>query len=161
MSREQRIIRKSGFSPSFSLLSSVFCLLLFTACCRTNSPLQTTGTITLSFRKVQCTAEVARTPEERSKGLMHRKSMPEDSGMLFIYPENRIPAFWMKNTLIPLSIAFIDPGGMIIDIQDMEPETEDHHSPPSRIGYALEMNKGWFEHNGIKVGDSVRGLPVR
>ncbi len=100
--------------------------------------------------------EVARTPEETSRGLMGRKHLGKDDGMLFIFETEDRHGFWMKNTLIPLSIAFIDKNGKIVWITDMKPLTLDSHVPPQPILYALEMNKGWFSSHGIKVGDVVR-----
>ncbi len=100
--------------------------------------------------------EVARTPEEKAQGLMGRKHLANSEGMLFIFDEEDYHSFWMKNTLIPLSIAFIDKEGRIVSITDMKPLTLDSHSPPKRVLYALEMNQGWFSANKIKVGDRVR-----
>lgn len=104
---------------------------------------------------VALSIEVADTPEERAVGLMNRESMPEDSGMLFDFQEEVQAAFWMKNTLLPLSIAFIDKSGVIVHIEDMEPQTEDLHYSPSLYRYAIEAKQGWYEENGIVVGDTV------
>ncbi len=101
-------------------------------------------------------AEVAKTPQERAKGLMGRKHLGQQEGMLFIFESEDYHAFWMKDTLIPLSIAFIDKEGRIVRITDMKPLTLESHSPPAPILYALEMKKGWFSANGIKVGDILR-----
>jgi len=100
--------------------------------------------------------EVVRTPEERAQGLMGRKHLGEDEGMLFIFEKEDYHSFWMKNTLIPLSIAFIDREGKILKIADMEPLTLDSHPPPKPILYALEMKKGWFSTNNLQVGDILR-----
>ncbi len=100
--------------------------------------------------------EVAKTPEERNRGLMGRKYLGKDEGMLFIFEAEDYHSFWMKNTLIPLSIAFIDGDGRIVWMTDMKPLTLDSHVPPKPILFALEMNKGWFSKNGIKAGDMVR-----
>ncbi len=100
--------------------------------------------------------KVAKTPEERSQGLMDRKYLGKDDGMLFIFEKEDRHGFWMKNTLIPLSIAFIDKNGKIVWITDMKPLTLESHVPPRPILYALEMNKGWFSSHGIKVGDTIR-----
>ena len=100
--------------------------------------------------------EVAITPEERAKGLMGRKYMGKDDGMLFIFEKEDYHSFWMKNTFIPLSIAFIDKNGRIVSIQDMEPLSLQSHTPPEPILYALEMKKGWFSKYGIKEGDVVK-----
>ncbi len=100
--------------------------------------------------------EVAKTPEERARGLMDRKQLGKDEGMLFIFEKEDYHGFWMKNTYVPLSIAFIDKGGRIVRITDMKPLTLESHDPPQPILYALEMRKGWFSANGIKTGDGVK-----
>ena len=100
--------------------------------------------------------EVVRTPEEISRGLMGRKHLGKDEGMLFLFDAEDYHVFWMKNTLIPLSIAFIDKNKQIIWVEEMEPLTLDSHVPPKPILYALEMNKGWFSSHGIKKGDAIR-----
>jgi uncharacterized membrane protein (UPF0127 family) len=100
--------------------------------------------------------EVAKTPEERAKGLMGRKHLGQDEGMVFIFETEEYHGFWMKHTLIPLSIAFIDKEDRIVKITDMKPLTLESHDPPVPILYALEMRRGWFSTQGIKVGDIVR-----
>ncbi len=100
--------------------------------------------------------EVAKTPEERSRGLRGRRQLGKDEGMLFIFEAEDYHGFWMKDTFLPLSIAFIDREGKIVWITDMKPLTLTSHDPPRPILYALEMNKGWFSSHGIKVGDLVR-----
>jgi uncharacterized membrane protein (UPF0127 family) len=103
-------------------------------------------------------AEVARTPEERSKGLMLRKHMGKNDGMLFVFDQPQTVSMWMKNTLLPLSVAFIDEQGNIINIAEMLPETLTTHSSIAPAKYALEMNAGWFEKNKILAGKSVDGI---
>ena len=100
--------------------------------------------------------EVAQTPEAQSYGLKGRKHLGKDEGMLFIFETEDYHGFWMKDTLLPLSIAFIDKDGRIVWITDMKPLTSDSHVPPRPILYALEMNKGWFSSHGVKVGDIIR-----
>ena len=100
--------------------------------------------------------EVAQTPEAQSHGLKGRKHLGKDEGMLFIFEREDYHGFWMKDTLLPLSIAFFDKDGRIVWITDMKPLTSDSHVPPKPIRYALEMNKGWFSSHGVKVGDIVR-----
>ena len=112
--------------------------------------------IPLYIHQKEIWVEVARTPEERNLGLMGRRSLGKDEGMLFIFETEDRHSFWMKNTLIPLSIAFIDRDRRIVWITDMKPLTLDSHVPPKPILYALEMNKGWFSAHGIKVGDAIR-----
>ena len=108
------------------------------------------------IKEKEIRVEVARTPEERALGLMGRKHLGKEEGMLFIFESEGYHGFWMKNTRIPLSIAFIDKNGRIVDIKDMKPLTLDSHSPSQPVLYALEMNKGWFSANGIRAGDIVR-----
>lgn len=112
--------------------------------------------VPLYLKSKEIQVEVAKTPEERAKGLMGRATLGENEGMLFIFEKEDYHGFWMKNTLIPLSIAFMDRQCRILAITDMEPLTLDTHPPPHPVLYALEMNKGWFSANGIKVGDSIR-----
>ena len=112
--------------------------------------------IPLYIHQKEIWVEVAKTPEERGHGLMGRKQLGKDEGMLFIFETEDYHGFWMKDTLIPLSIAFIDKGGRIVWITDMKPLTLNSHVPPKPILYALEMNKGWFSSYGIKVGEVVR-----
>ncbi len=100
--------------------------------------------------------EVARTEKEKERGLMFRERLGKDEGMLFVYEGEEIRSFWMKNTRVSLSIAFIDKNGKIVDIQDMEPFRLQTHMSAYPAKYALEMNRGWFERNGIKVGDLVK-----
>lgn len=103
-------------------------------------------------------AEVASTEAQRSRGLMHRNSMPEQHGMLFVFEKPARYCFWMKNTLIPLSIAFLDADGTIVNLADMEPQSESHHCAAQPVGMALEMNQGWFEKHGMTVGKRIEGL---
>ena len=103
-------------------------------------------------------AEVADSMGTRMEGLMHRKSMPQGSGMVFVFDEAATHCMWMKNTLIPLSVAFIDDAGAIINIADMQPHSEQSHCAARAARFALEMNKGWFAERGIKPGAQLRGL---
>jgi len=102
--------------------------------------------------------ELAVTPMQRAMGLMFRDSLAENHGMLFVFEEPARHAFWMRNTTIPLSIAFIDENGVILEIQDMQPLTEDLHAPQQPVTYALEVNQGWFERHGVQIGDTVKFL---
>ena len=104
-------------------------------------------------------AEVAADFNNRARGLMFRASMPQNAGMLFIFDEAGAQCMWMKNTLIPLSVAFIDDAGSIINIADMQPQTENSHCALRPARYALEMNRGWFAARGIKPGSRIGGIP--
>lgn len=103
-------------------------------------------------------AEVAADYETRGRGLMHRKSLGPNSGMLFVFDGPAIQCMWMKNTDLPLSVAFLDAQGTIINIADMQPHTEDSHCAKRPALYALEMEQGWFARRGIKAGMKLDGL---
>jgi uncharacterized membrane protein (UPF0127 family) len=120
------------------------------------APLSVTS-ILVGYRRV--TVEVAATPSARRRGLMHRESLPDDQGMLFVFPEERLLTFWMKDTHIPLSIAFARGDGTIVRIADLEPHSERPVSSRSPARYALEMNRGWFARHGVLEGDAIRRIP--
>jgi len=100
--------------------------------------------------------EVAETPEELKKGLMFRESLPESTGMLFVFPREDYLSFWMRNTYIPLSIAFLDSRGVIVDIQKMKPLDEKPHISRKKASLAIETNEGWFQKNNIHPGDTFK-----
>ncbi|MDD5065671.1 MAG: DUF192 domain-containing protein [bacterium] len=103
--------------------------------------------------------EIADDAAERSRGLMFRKELGRDKGMVFDFKQDQIVSFWMKNTFIPLSIAFLDTNFCIAQIEDMSPLDEENlHRSGIPVRYCIEVNRGWFERNGIKVGDRVEGL---
>ena len=112
----------------------------------------------LSAGMYRIEAEVAANDQHRQVGLMNRKTMPAQRGMLFVFPQERTHCMWMRNTLIPLSVAFIDADGYIINIEDMQPQTEDNHCAKVPARYALEMNEGWFAQRGIKPGFRLQGI---
>jgi len=114
--------------------------------------------ITLDINGHKLAAEVARTDADRAQGLMHRRMLPEHRGMLFVFREVALHAMWMMNTHIPLSVAFIDDKGVIINIADMEPHTRNAHPALRPARYALETNQGWFAKRGIKPGMKVEGM---
>ncbi len=103
-------------------------------------------------------AELVDTFPTRMQGLMHRKSLAPNAGMLFVFDDSGIHCMWMKNTLIPLSVAFIDEAGAIVNIADMQPHDERSHCAVRPARYALEMERGWFAKRGIKPGAKLRGL---
>src|SRR5687768_14938325 len=103
-------------------------------------------------------AEVAADFATRGRGLMHRKSLAQNTGMLFIFDQPEIQCMWMKNTYIPLSVAFLDENGVIINIADMQPHSEQTHCATRPALYALEMTQGWFAQRGIKAGAKLAGL---
>lgn len=105
------------------------------------------------------TAEVAESADERSAGLMFRKDMAPNAGMLFAFPAAYTHCFWMRNTILPLSIAFIADDGTVVNIEDMTPQTTGSHCAAKPVRFALEMNKGWFAKRGIKPGTRLHGGP--
>jgi uncharacterized membrane protein (UPF0127 family) len=133
-------------------LSLVFFLLLASA-----SALAA-PTIELSAGMHRIEAEVASSNADRATGLMNRPSMPIHRGMLFVFPEAGVQCFWMKNTLIPLSIAFLEDNGRIVQIADMQPQSLDNHCSVKPVRFALEMNAGWFRSRGLTAGAKINGL---
>ncbi len=126
------------------------------------SPLPISTITTSAGERVPVGVEIADTDVERQTGLMGRSALAEDAGMLFVFEGEQTLSFWMKNTLIPLSIAYIDAQGRIVDIQDMQPldDTPPHFVSAEPARYALEVNQGFFEERGVTVGDTVE-LPVQ
>ena len=116
-----------------------------------------TTPLTINGHKI--TAEVAKTIEQVTTGLMYRFSLKPDHGMVFVFDASELRAFWMKNTFIPLSTAFVAPDGRILNIDDMAPQDETTHLSKGPAMYAIEMRKGWFAERGIRAGDRVSGLP--
>ena len=117
--------------------------------------------VTLNAGMHNIQAEVAQTPDERSIGLMFRKSMGANEGMLFAFEQPATQCFWMKNTLLPLSIAFVAADGTVVNIDDMKPQTLDSHCSVKEVPFVLEMNAGWFAKRGIKVGFKLKGPPFK
>ena len=103
-------------------------------------------------------AEVAADDARRMQGLMHRRSMPANHGMLFVFTRAERHCMWMRNTYLPLSVAFLDEEGKILNIEDMQPQTEDNHCAANAARYALEMNRGWFASKGIRPGSRIGGI---
>lgn len=114
--------------------------------------------VALSVNGHKLAAEVAHTDDARMQGLMHRRILPESRGMLFVFREVTHHAMWMMNTYIPLSVAFLDERGVIINIEDMKPHSQDTHPAAKPAKYALEMNQGWFSKRGIRPGARIEGL---
>ena len=116
---------------------------------------------TLTIGENKLIVEVAATPQSRETGLMNRFSLQQDHGMLFVFEVPQPLAFWMKNTYIPLSIAFVDRNGRILNIEDMRPQDESTHWSNGLALYAIEMRQGWFASKGIAAGDVVGGLTAQ
>ena len=118
----------------------------------------------LNLQRVELTAgmhridaQVAATPQQRQIGLMHRKEMPQQEGMLFVFEQPATQCFWMRNTLLPLTAAFVEDDGTVVNLADMKPQTEDSHCSAKPVRYVLEMNQGWFAKRGIKAGAKLSG----
>ncbi len=137
------------------LLSTLLAMLLISAQAAAQQKLPVT-TLTIGMHLVK--AEMAVNDEERSVGLMFRREMGPNEGMVFRFPNPKQVCMWMKNTLLPLSVAFVDEDGKIINIEDMQPETEVAHCSKRSARYALEMNQGWFRKKNIKPGTAIEGL---
>jgi uncharacterized protein len=133
-------------------------LLITMACVQPSAAQQSLPTTELTINGHRVTAEVATTVATRAVGLMRRFSLQPDHGMLFVFVAPQPLAFWMKDTYIPLSIAFIGADGRILNIEDMAPQTESTHDSRGPAIFALEMKKGWFAQFGIAAGDRVDGL---
>ena len=118
-------------------------------------------TVLLQAGLHQITAEVARTPQQQQIGMMMRTQMAQHEGMLFVFDDVAPRCFWMKNTLLPLSIAFIADDGTIVNLADMQPRSEASHCSAQPVRYALEMNQGWFAKRGIQAGYRLKGGPFR
>ena len=139
----------------------ILLLVLFPAvsACSNHSPISNKNTYEIKIDNKTSHAEVAFTQKGRTIGLMFRDTLDEDHGMLFIYPQEKNLSFWMKNTKIPLSIAFINSKGIITQIDSMTPYSLMSHTSKEKVKYALEMEQGWFRKNGIKIGSKVSLSP--
>ena len=115
--------------------------------------------ITLNAGMHNIRAAVAQTSDELTTGLMYRRQMAQHEGMLFVYDDLAPRCFWMKNTVLPLSIAFLADDGTVVNIADMQPQTLDSHCSAKPVRYALEMNQGWFAKRGVKAGSKIGGKP--
>lgn len=115
-------------------------------------------TISLKAGNQAIQAEVAATDASRQRGLMFREKLARNNGMLFVFPQVAYHAMWMRNTPLPLSVAFIDEQGKIVSIHEMQPFTEQSHQAAGPARFALEMNSGWFSANRVNPGDTIRGL---
>jgi len=104
-------------------------------------------------------AQVAASDATRATGLMFRREMPQTEGMLFVFEQPSVQCFWMKNTLLPLTAAFVADDGTIVNLADMKPQTNDSHCSAKPVRYVLEMNQGWFGKKGVKAGFKLAGKP--
>ena len=137
------------------LLAAALCA---SPACAQEAP-QRLPTVTLGLGIMNLKVEVAQTPREHEIGLMYRTSMPANEGMIFIFERPGVQCFWMKNTLIPLSVAFLADDGTVVNIDEMKAQTLDSHCSARPVRMVLEMNTGWFKRHGVKAGDKLSGAP--
>jgi len=140
---------------SLKSLLLVFCLCFFVSCSPQKLAVRELPIERDGQQLTVVKAEIARTSDERSNGLMYRKKLPDGEGMLFVFEKDEVLSFWMKNTYIPLSIAFIASDGKIIDIKDMYPHDENSVVSSRSVRYALEVPMNWFSRAGVRTGDTV------
>lgn len=146
---------KRLFAP-FALL-----LALLAAPVQAQEPQMDLPRVTLMAGMHKIDAQVASTPAQRMTGLMHRRQMPQHEGMLFVFEQPSQQCFWMKNTLLPLAIAFVEDDGTIVNIDEMAPQTLDSHCSVRPVRYVLEMNQGWFDKKRVRPGMKLSGTPFR
>ena len=140
-------------SPQLRKLCCLALIILIGACASQKLETAVLSIARADSSPVEITVEIARTEDERAQGLMHRKKLPDGEGMIFIFDRDQQLSFWMKNTVLPLSIAFIASDGRIIEIRDMQPLDLNSVKSSRSVRYALEAPQGWFGRAGIKPGD--------
>lgn len=135
------------------------CLLASGAAWAQEGPQLQLPRVTLAAGMHQIHAQVAATPPSRTVGLMNRQDMPPNEGMLFVFEQPATQCFWMKNTLLPLTAAFVADDGSIVNLVDMQPQSLDSHCSTKPVRYVLEMHQGWFAKRGLKAGTRLSGTP--
>lgn len=148
-------------SPARRWLLAVLASALCTSSWSDQRPQLELPRLTLSAGMHLIQAQVAATPEQRSTGLMFRTDMPANEGMLFVFEQASPQCFWMKNTLIPLTAAFVADDGTLVNLVDMKPQSLDSHCSAAPVRYVLEMNQGWFAKRGIKAGYKLKASMFR
>jgi len=147
-----------SFGKAFSALGLALAALLSPLCVSAqDAPQMDLQRVKLSAGMHLIDAQVALTPEQRQIGLMFRKQMPQQEGMIFVFEQPSQQCFWMKNTLLPLTAAFVADDGTIVNLADMKPQTTNSHCSAQPVRYVLEMNQGWFTKKGIKAGSKLGG----
>ncbi|WP_219217699.1 DUF192 domain-containing protein [Variovorax boronicumulans] len=144
-----------------ALLSGLLALWMSTTSAFAQDPQMDLQRTRISAGMYQIDAQVALTPQQQQTGLMYRKEMPQAEGMLFVFEQPSTQCFWMKNTLLPLSAAFVADDGRIVNLVDMQPLTLDSHCSDEPVRYVLEMNQGWFAKKNIKKGTKLTGAPFQ
>ena len=148
---------RSGAGACWLALAAL--LLGSTLCQAQTAPQLTLQRVELTAGMHRIDAQVAKTPQERQVGLMHRQEMPQHEGMLFVFEQPGVQCFWMKNTLLPLTAAFVADDGTIVNLADMQPQSSDSHCSTRPVRHVLEMNQGWFAKKGLKAGFKLSGAP--
>ena len=143
------------------LLSGLLALLVSLPALAQQPPQTNLQRVVLSAGIHQIDTQLALTPDQHTIGLMFRREMPQGEGMLFVFEDVAQRCFWMKNTLIPLTAAFVTDDGTIVNLEDMKPQTTQTHCSTKPVRYVLEMNKGWFAKKGIKAGTKLSGPPFK
>lgn len=139
-----------------SIVAIIFCMCALGTCVSQKLPVKKLTLVTAGGETVQVSAEMAVTPDQRNRGFMERRKIPDGTGMLFVFDNDQILHFWMKNTPHPLSIAYIDRKGVIQNIFDMTPFSLASVSSTVSVRYALEVPQGWFVRAGVDVGDVLK-----
>lgn len=155
--RSARRISAGSIAPAVIAFVAAALALWTTAAPAQDAPQLALQRVELTAGMHRIDAQVAQTPQERQTGLMHRREMPAQEGMLFIFDQPGVQCFWMKNTLLPLTAAFVADDGTIVNLADMKPQTTDSHCSAKPVRYVLEMNQGWFGKKGIKAGFKLGG----
>ncbi len=149
-------MKNFNFFKNFAVFLGLFFILLLNISCHSKLEKKNLTILKADGTQVSVFAEIAEKPEDRNRGFMERKNIPQGTGMLFIFEKDQILSFWMKNTPTPLSIAYISKDGKIKDILDMQPFSLADITSSGYVRYALEVPQGWFKKNGISVGDSLK-----
>jgi uncharacterized membrane protein (UPF0127 family) len=148
----------------FSTLRQFVAATALTVCAATaaqaqDAPQMELPRTTLTAGMYRLDVQIAATPQSREIGLMFRREMPQQEGMLFAFSVPAVQCFWMKNTILPLTAAFIADDGTIVNLADMKAQTTDSHCSTKPVKFVLEMNQGWFAHKGFKAGTQLSGPP--
>jgi uncharacterized membrane protein (UPF0127 family) len=151
------LITHSTRAAARALTALVLAGMTLLAHAQANQPQLDLPRVELQIGMHRIDTQIAAQPDERSTGLMFRKDMPQHEGMMFIFEQAHVQCFWMKNTLLPLTAAFIDDSGTIVNLADMKPQTTDSHCSQKPVRFVLEMNQGWFARKGIKAGARLSG----
>ena len=152
-------MRKTMSPNAMKIMLASVLMLLLTPALAQDAPQLDLPRTTLKAGMHLIQAQVASTPQQRAVGLMHRADMPANEGMLFVFEQPAVQCFWMKNTLLPLTAAFVQDDGTVVNLADMQPQSLDSHCSAKPVRYVLEMHQGWFAKRGIQKGFRLSGPP--